>query len=548
MTSVTGLNSTFTSIINNLMTLERRPLDLLEDQRDSLSVKNGVFQDLRTNLDALQDSAQQLISTDAFFSLTPGRTAEVQTTDPDDTVLSASVDDDAGVGDYEISVTNRAEPERQASSVQSSIDRALGLSGTFWLGGTGTASASLTANATVTGAGAAAVTDGLTELGTMTYTVETRDNDGTLEFRLKDVDDQVVSITDQNGTEGSTTSRWQTVTTGTYDTGRGLTISLDAGGSAGSTEIDYTAAGTSVTVSTSDTLLDIADTINAADQPEGRAAAATIVGSQLVLTAQKTGTNHTMIFSDGVGLGFSSLQSAVDASFTVNDISFTRSSNSINDVVNDVTFTLAADAAGKTATLAVKSDLTDAKSTVEDFISEFNKVTSYINSKTSITKIAENEYARGPLADESIFTDLRSNLLQDFMSSQSNDGSFSTMREIGLTINDSLQAVISDQDLFEDALTNHYEDLTALVDSVVGQIDSRLSRYTGSGSYMDSAIDNLGSQLSDLNYDIDEEEDALDDREIYLQTKYAELQSQLANMQYTQQLWSGISSSMNRFI
>ena len=548
MTSITGLNSTFTSIINDLMTLERRPLDLLEDQRDSLSVKNGVFQDLRTNLDALQDSAQQLISTDAFFSLTPGRSAEVQTTDPDDTVLSASVDADAGIGDYEISVTNLAEPERQASTVQSSIDRALGLSGTFWLGGTGTASASLTANATVTGAGTAAVTDGLTELGAMTYTVETRDNDGTLEFRLKDVDDQVVSIADQNGAEGSTTSRWQTVTTGAYDTGRGLTISLDAGGSAGSTEIDYTAAGTSVTVSTSDTLLDIADTINAADQPEGRAAAATIVGSQLVLTAQETGTNHTIIFSDGVGLGFSSLQSAVDASFTVNDISFTRSSNSINDVINDVTFTLAADAAGKTATLAVKSDLTDAKSTIEDFISEFNKVTSYINSKTSITKIAENEYARGPLADESIFTDLRSNLLQDFMSSQSNDGSFSTLREIGLTINDSLQAVISDQDLFEDALTNHYEDLTALVDSVVGQIDSRLSRYTGSGSYMDSAIDNLGSQLSDLNYDIDEEEDALDDKEIYLQTKYAELQSQLATMQYTQQLWSGISSSMNRFI
>jgi len=255
-----------------------------------------------------------------------------------------------------------------------------------------------------------------------------------------------------------------------------------------------------------------------------------------------------MIFSDGVGLGFSSLQSAVDASFNVNDISFTRSSNTISDVINDATFTLAADAAGKTATLAVKSDLTDAKSTVEDFISEFNKVTSYINSKTSITKIAENEYARGPLADESIFTDLGSNLLQDFMTSQSNDGIFSSLREIGLTINDSLQAVVSDQDLFEDALTNNYEDLTALVDSVVGQMDSRLSRYTGSGSYMDSAIDNLGSQLSDLNYDIHEEEDALDDREIYLQTKYAELQSQLATMQYTQQLWSGISSSMNRFI
>ena len=548
MTTVTGLDSVYTNMINQLMSLERRPLDNLEDQQDSLSVQQGVYQDLRTNLKDLQDSAQQLISTDAFYALTPGRSGKVLTADNEDTVLTASVTDDAGAGDYEISVTQLAEAERDASAVQDSIDQALGYSGSLWLGGTGSASSSVTPNGTVTGSGTAAAADGLTELGTMTYSLETRDNEGTLEFRLKDVDGEVVAIADQDGEAGDTTSSWQTVQTGSYDTGRGLTISLDASGSAGSTAIDYTAAGTEVTVETDDTLLEIADKINDADQPAGRAASATIVGTQLVLSAQETGTNHTMIYSDGVGLGFSDLQAARDASFSVNDIAFTRSGNSISDVINGVTFDLAADAEGKSATLSVDSDLSEARSSVEDFISEFNEVTSYIKSKSSVTKIAEQEYARGPLADASIFSNLRSGLIQDFMSSVSNDGQYQNLREIGLTINDNLQATISDPELFQAALQDNFDDVGHLLDSVMGEIDNRLSRFTGTGSYMNSAIDSLGTQMSELGNDIDNLEERLADKEEHLYNKYAEIQSQLASMQYSQQMWSSISSSMNRYI
>ena len=548
MASVSGLDPYFTNIISDLMTLERRPLEILEDQRDSLSIQNGIYQDLRTDLDSLQDAAQQLISSDAFYALTPGRTSQVTTAESGDTVLTASVGSDAGVGDYEISVTQLAEAERHASAEQASSDQALGMSGTFWLGGTGTASASVTPDATVTGAGTASVTEGLTELGTMTYTVETRDNGGVLEFRIKDADSQLVSVADQDGDEGSTTTAWQTVNTGTFDTGRGLTIDLDAAGSAGTTAVDYTAAGTSISVSTSDSLLDVADRINQAEQPDGRAVSATVVGTQLVLSAQETGTTHTMIYSDGVGFGFSELQSARDASFTVNDIAFSRASNTINDVINDVTFELAADAEGKTASLSVLSELSGAQQAVEDFIGQFNKVTSYIATKTSVTKIAENEYARGPLAGENIFSDLRSDLLQDLMSGVSNDGQYTYLREIGLTITESLQASISDPDLFQDALENHFSDVGALLDSVFSQIDDRLSRFTGTDSYMDSAIDNLGSQLSDINADITAMEEKLDDKELYLYNTYAELQSQLALMQYTQTMMSGVSNSINRFI
>lgn len=548
MSSITGLKPIYTDMIDQIMALERRPLQRLEDQRDSISVQSGVYQDLRTNLDALQDAAQKLISTDPFYALTPGRSGTVETTASEDTILTASVGGDAGVGEYEISVTNLAEAERDASTAQSSIDQALGLSGTFWLGGTGTASSSLSANATVTGSGTAAVTDGLQELGTMTYTVETRDNNGTLEFRLKDVDGTVVSIADQDGEAGSTTTSWQAVQTGTFDTGRGLTIDLDASGSAGSTAVDYTAAGTSITVESTDTLLGIADKINDADQPAGRAASATIVGTQLILSAEQTGTEHTMIYSDGVGLGFTDLQAAEDAAFTVNDIAFTRSSNTVSDVIHDVTFDLAEDAEGKTASLQVSSDLTGAQSAIEGFLSEFNKVTSYIESKSAVTKVSEEEYSRGPLAGETVFSNLRGDLLSDFMSSFANDGSLDSLREIGLTVSDSLEVTISDQDLLQEALQDNFSDVGALLDSVIGEIDNQLSRFTGSGGYMTSAIENLDSHLSELSSDINDYEDRLEDRELYLFNKYAEMQSQLTSLQLSSQMWSSINSSMNRYI
>lgn len=548
MSTVTGLKPVYTDMINQLMTLERRPLQRLEDQRDSISVQNGAYQELRTSLDSFQNAAQKLISTDPFYALSPGRSGSVETADSEDTVLTASVGTDAGVGDYEISVTNLAEAERDASAAQSSIDQALGLSGTFWLGGTGTASSSVTANATVTGAGTGAVSDGLLELGTMTYTLETREDEGTLQFRLKDVDGNVVSVADQDGEAGTTTTNWQAVQTGTYDTGRGLTIDLDASGSPGSTSVDYTAAGTSISVETTDTLLGIADKINEADQPAGRAASATIVGTQLILSAQETGTNHTMIYNDGVGLGFSNLQAAEDAAFTVNDLAFTRSSNSVSDVIHDVTFDLAGDAEGKSATLRVSSDLSGAQSAVENFLSEFNKVTSFIESKTAVTKVADQEYSRGPLAGESTFSNLRGDILSDFMSRSTNGGSLESLRDIGLSVSDNLDVTISDSDLLQEALQENFSDVSALLDSVIGEIDNRLSRYTGTGGYMTSAIESLDNQLADLGSDISDYEDRLADKKDYLYTKYAQMQSQLTSLEYSSQMWSRISSSMSRYI
>ncbi|MBN2555710.1 MAG: flagellar filament capping protein FliD [Anaerolineales bacterium] len=549
MTSQVGaLDPSFTALISSLMQIERQPLTRLETKKTEVNTQHMIYTDLNIMLEDLQDSVQGLLSTDPFYSLTNGRSTTISPEDSDTNVLTASAGASAAVGSYEISVSQRAQSQRQASAVQASNDLALGLSGTFWLGGTGSAGASFTSNAGISAISTTAVAEDEVELAASTYSIEMRDLDGTRQFRLVDVDGNAVSILDHEAGDGSTTTSWQDVTTGAYDTGRGMEISFGTG-MVTSTDVDYTAAGTSIEVEANDTLLNIANMINEAGQPEGREIEATVVGTQLVLTAENTGTAHTMIFSDGVGLGFSGvdLQEAKNALFTVNDIAFSRSSNDgISDVIQNVSFSLAADAEGKTAALDVVSDTADAQATVDTFLENFNKTVAYIEAKSAIKKSTSGDtttYTRGALADDTVFGDLRSRLLTMFFNEVESAGEFNSLRDIGLTINDNLQAEISDASALTAALAENLADVGTLMDGIMAEFDEILSRFTGSTTgYMDSALDMVQSQLTDLNYDIEDMNERLEDREDALTLEYAELQAQLINMSYTQQMWASIYS------
>lgn len=80
---------------------------------------------------------------------------------------------------------------------------------------------------TVNGFSAASVWSGLTGLADGTYSVEIRDNNNVLEFRLVDSTGQSVTIDDASQAGTTTTSNWQAfslVQGTTFDTGRGLAI------------------------------------------------------------------------------------------------------------------------------------------------------------------------------------------------------------------------------------------------------------------------------------------------------------------------------------
>jgi flagellar hook-associated protein 2 len=546
MTTIGRLDSFFTSLITDLMTIERQSLLRLKEQRDTVSVRRGAYQDVKSQLEQLQELVQSLTNDDPFSVVKAGRSVSISNTLDKAQVLTASASNSAVAGSYEVVVDQLARAQSRASEVQSSPDLALGLEGTFWLGGAGTAGASVSANGAVTGAGTEAVAANQRELGTGAYTLETRDNGGVLEFRLKDVDGRVVSIHDQAKDDGTFTTAWQALAAGTYDTGRGLTIAFSGAGGVPTTAINYTAAGVGVEIENTFSLVDIANAINAASQPQGRDLAATVVGKQLVLTAANTGTAHEMIYTDGAGLGFTTqdLQPAQNALFSVNNIDFVRSSNSsLTDVISGVTLSLAADAEDNQATLTVKKDMSGITSAIESFVSKFNSVQTYLSSKTSISSTGSGEtitYLRGTLASDNIFSELRADLFARLAAATPAYGAYKSLRDIGVTIDDSLQANI-DSDKLETALANSLDDVSALLKTIMGGFNTLLGRFTGvSTGYLDQTLKSFDTEASELDSEIQDENTRLGEKELALAGQFAVMQSQMLNMSYMQQLWAGI--------
>jgi flagellar capping protein FliD len=552
--TIGNLDSYFANIVNSVMSVETQALTRLKIQRDGANLRKTTYTGLQTKLESLHDSVKGMLSTDAFYDLEINRSTEITSLDQDKTVLAASADSGAVSGEYEFDVTSLAAAQRRASAVQSTIDQALNLSGDFWLGGTGSASAVVTPDSNITAAGTAAVTEDLDELGTLEYAVEVRDEDGVLQFRIKDIDNKIVAIQDQDGDAGDVTTQWQTLNAGAYDTGRGLTLTFGASAAAGSTSVDYTAAGTSVAITTDDTLIDIANAINSADQPAGRDLAATIIGNQLILTAANTGTAHTMIYDDQVGLGFtgSNLTDPADAAFSVNNIDFTRSFNKgLEDVINDVSLDLYADAEGQAAILEISPDTTEAMTKIENFIEQFNDIQTFLEEKTA-TIAQENggttTYQRGVLANDSIFNSLRGELFSLIISNAENSGAFDNLREVGITINDSLRASIDDSATLKETLVENMDDLTSLLDGVMSEFDSVLDRFTNmSDGYFINSMRNYDNQLKDFNDSIDQEETRLELRQQSLVDEYAAIQGQLLTMTYTSQQMSALYGSFRGF-
>ncbi len=589
MTPVNQLDSYFVNLINSLMTIERQPLTRLEEQRSRLNVTVGVYQDARSKLVELQTAVYALMSNNYTSAVRESRNVTLSNRPSGSTVLTATASSTAVVGSYQVTDIVLAKSHRVRSDSVIYIDQPLGYStgeGYVVLGGADSRSATLTQSIpnTVTALGTANVDSGKKELGRGTYYVEVR-NDSTAgwQFRLVDSSGKAVSV--RNGTSTSeTTNTWQSIPTGggEFDTGRGLVINFgdgsayQAGSLANNTaaRLTYTSQGARLTVSSSDSLLDIVDRINTATYAENDGVVASIVDNQLILSAASSGSAYALsasnIIDNGSGgtsgvlhqLGLlaegstafkhAAVQEASDASFKVNGLTVTRSKNSgLTDVIAGVTLNLAADAESKSATLTVEKDLSAAKTAINSFIEKFNAVVSYLEQKTAVKSTDGRTYTRGALADDLVFSELRLRLFSQFMNSYTNSSVYTRLSDLGLSLDDSLRATIADQAKLEKVLGENLNGVQTFLDSVMQTFDVELGRFTGTRSttsYISEAVSLLNSQVSDVNADITRMNTTLDEREQYLYDQYAQIQAQLVNLSYMRQIWASIYGTVNQLM
>ena len=450
----------------------------------------------------------------------------------------------------------------------------------------------VTVAGTVEGFGTGAVRAGQSELTSGTYYVEVReDAEAGWQFRLVNSDGQTESIYDAGANDGSFTSGWQSLEAasslsgdGRFATGRGLTIDLGMGedgvytpgtyhdGAAGvqytarevqvgtrgqgAAAVTYEPQGARIRVTSDQSLTDIASAINRAVYAEEAAVTASIVDGRLQITAAKanrairigeiSGTVLSGTGAQGLGLitgpdtfkntsvddGYQAPSAAV---LTVNGITLERDRNEgLTDAISGVTLNLAADAAGKSATLTVSRDNNAVINRLEDFVSKFNALQAFIKVNTAVTPTGAGTYVRSQLSGDTILRSLRIDLygVLNQIYEGLPPGAPDRLAAIGITIDGNLEVSISDRQKLEAALAENPGGVEALCGKVMKALKSTLQPHLGAGSVTRQSINSLSNQvqrMSDRERRINER---MEQRRAFLEKQYAEVQVQLANMQY----------------
>ncbi len=211
------------------------------------------------------------------------------------------------------------------------------------------------------------------------------------------------------------------------------------------------------------TLTGVANAINAS----GAGVVATIINDgssnpyKLLLTANNVGTANAFTvetdLAGGETLSFAQTQAAADAQFVINGVGITKSSNTISDVIEGVTFTLKETTAGP-VTLTVDKDIDGIVSTLEEFVSAYNTVNEFINSQ--FTYNAANASA-GILAGDSTLRNIQSKLQNKMIQSVANRySSFNVAGQVGLEFERNGNLAL-DESKLRDALSSNFTSVAA---------------------------------------------------------------------------------------
>lgn len=325
-------------------------------------------------------------------------------------------------------------------------------------------------------------------------------------------------------------------TTSSLGTGE-LTIELASGSS---TSIDIT--------SDNNSLEGIRDAINDADT--GVTASIINDGStyRLILSSDTTGEDSEMSVTftgsgDAASLlnynsttqSMSETVAAQNAELTVNGLSITSQSNTVEEAIQGTTLSLTATGS---QTLTIDQDTDSIISAINDFVDAYN---SYISTTDDLTSYDADTGDAGELLGDSTERRIETLLSQDIYNQVDNGGAYSYLSSLGITLQTDGTLEIDD-DTLSDAVTNN---LSAVTDFFVGSSDSSEDGFASRmASSLDSILDEdtglivsrtdgLESQLEDLQDRYDAQQSLIDSLMARYQDQFTQLDTLLSELDST---------------
>lgn len=332
-------------------------------------------------------------------------------------------------------------------------------------------------------------------------------------------------------------------------------------------------------------LNDIAKAINKKGGDVQASVQHTDEGYQLVLSSKTTGTDGEMSVSvegddkladilsytpgDDISSKMTTVTQARDAKLTVDGSEYTRSSNKISDIITGVTLDLKAvsetDDKGdpKAEQLTLTQDTSAIKSTIKDFVKQYNALQSqisaarnYVPNDTSGLKnddVATQNSQSGALVGDSMLRDMGSDLSATVWGVYGDTGAdYSSLGELGIDIDRKTGLLTLDEGKLDDAIADDPKQVANIFtehagkDGIATSLDSIITKYIGDDEkhidgQIKTATDTLDSQVTLVQAQIDKMQQLVD-------ASMERYRVQFQNLDATMSKLNGMSSSVTALL
>lgn len=323
------------------------------------------------------------------------------------------------------------------------------------------------------------------------------------------------------------------------------TLTIDLGTFNGSSFTADPARTLNITIdSSNNTLAGMRDAINSANAGVTASLVNNGTTTQLVVSSTESGAKNAFKMSGITGYDFTpgaasaliSTQSAQDASFTLDGIAMTRSSNKISDALDGVTLTLKAKTAALTpTTVTVDSDTSSIKTKINTFVTAYNNAVSLMSSQTSYSASSKTS---GPLNGESSVQSIQSQLRSIVGSTVGAIAGFSRLSDVGFQIASTGKLTV-DSDKLDKALKDPLKDVAGLfvtgtiTSGFASQIATRVKAILGTDGILTTRTDGLNKNIKTADDSIAKLETRMKTIEARYRAQFNAMDSTIAGLNST---------------
>ena len=288
----------------------------------------------------------------------------------------------------------------------------------------------------------------------------------------------------------------------------------------------------SVNIAEGASLIEIRDALN--EQLKDKGITANIINnpstgqSQLVLSGKETGSGKDIIVtgaggnldalnvngsvmaqaavaatddSDFVPATAGALELAANAVFTIDGLKLESASNTVENVIPDVSFTLKGKTEeNKPLTVTVGQDTKGVKDQLKKFVDSYNEFMEVSNKLTAVTKVGDDKApVVGGLVGDSTVRNLV-NSMRNELSNVSGNGDIRVLADLGITTQTAGTLKIDDKKL-DAALETNFDSVGQFFagdNGLMSRMDNRIGGYTGKDGIIGSRQQSLDATRSDI--------------------------------------------------